>query len=394
MKSDFRPQSRKEFVFMIIILGSIVAVGPFTVDMYLPAFSAIAVSFNAPEPMVQLSLTSYFIGLALGQIFYGPIIDRFGRRIPLFVGLLIYIASSLACYFSSSVEHLIVLRFFQALGACATAVVPPAIVRDIFSPQECATVFSHLVLVMGLAPIVAPVIGNIFLTIFEWKTIFIFTTGFGIFCLILAYYTIPNGESLSHRDEMSNALKKYFGILHDRNFVVCTISNGLALAALLSYITGSPFVYLNFFHISSHGYSLFFCANAIGFMVIAQVNARLLKKFSIEEILAKIMFITSLAGGILIFVGYNEPTFWFLTSILFIFLMGLGIILPNSAALALSNQPKHTGSAAALLGTLQFGLATIASFLVSKFNDGTAFSMSLIVGGCGIGSYLIYRFFR
>jgi DHA1 family bicyclomycin/chloramphenicol resistance-like MFS transporter len=394
MSSDSPPQNKKEFIFLIIILGSIIAIGPFTIDMYLPAFTAIADSFGAPEPLVQLSLTSYFIGLALGQIFYGPIIDRFGCRIPLFLGLLIYIASSLACCFSSDIEQLIALRFFQAIGACACVVAVPAVVRDIFPPQECARIFSRLMLVFGIAPVVAPILGNIFLLKFGWESIFVFAAGFGIFCLGLAYYAVPAGRGPNPEDKITNALQKYFGILHDRNFVICALVNALTMSALLSYITGSPFVYLKFFNISSNGYSLFFCINAIGLAAIAQINAQFLKKFSIEEILGKALLIAALTGLALVFTGQNNPTFWSLTSTLFVFLMVIGVILPNSAALALANQAKHSGSAAALLGTIQFTLATIASFLVSEFNDGTAFSMSLLIGSCGVGACLVYRVFR
>ena len=183
--------SRRKFIFLILILGGVTAIGPLTIDMYLPAFSAIARGFNAPDNLVQLSLTTYFAGLAVSQLIYGPIIDRFGKKLPLFFGLCLFVITSIACCFVTSIEQLIVMRFFQAMGACIGVVVPRAIVRDIFSPQESARIYSHLMLVMGLAPILAPMIGSFVLVIFGWQAIFALLASFGVICLVVSYFTFP-----------------------------------------------------------------------------------------------------------------------------------------------------------------------------------------------------------
>lgn len=387
------PKSKKEFVFLIILLGSIIAIGPLSIDMYLPAFSTITQSFHTSESLVQLSLTSFFIGMAVSQILYGPIIDRLGKRTPLFFGIFVFVFSSIACCFANSIEQLVILRFFQAVGCCACMVIPRAIVRDIFSPQESARVYSHLMLVMGIAPILAPLFGSIILSHFGWKAIFVFLTAFGIFCLILSYLAIPETRGADENDEISRALKKYLGILKDRNFVICALSGGLAMSGLFSYITGSSFVYTEIFGLSAKEYSLVFASNSIGFVIISQVNARLLKKFPMQKILEKILFIPLICGITLIFIGDDQPTFWAITIPLFIMMASTGAIMPNTTALALANQGAHSGSASALLGTMQFIIATITSFSVSKLHDGTTFPLSLVFGICGILCFMVYKIF-
>ncbi len=394
MTSIHLPQNKKAFAILLLILGSVTAIGPLSIDMYLPAFSAIGFDFNAAESKVQLSLTAYFIGLALSQLFYGPITDRFGRKIPLFFGLTIFVFSSIACCFAHSIDQLIVLRFFQALGACAGMVVPRAIVRDIFTPQESARVFSHLMLVMGIAPILAPIVGSMLLIHFGWKSIFVFLAAFGILCLLVSYFAIPQTKGPNVDDKISGALKKYLGILQDRNFVICAVSGGLTMSGLFAYITGSPFVYLQYFELSAETYSLIFAINSVGFIVSAQINAYFLKKFSMRQILSKVIFIPAITGLALMFIGLNNPTFWPFTITLFIFLCGVGAIVPNATALALSNQSQYTGSASALLGMLQFSLATIASFTVSMLHDESTTSMIFVIGVFGIMACLVFKLFN
>jgi len=395
MQSQFHPQNKKEFIFLILILGSVIAIGPLTIDIYLPAFSVIAKTFAARESLVQLSLTTYFIGIAFGQLLYGPIIDRYGKKPPLFFGLTLFFFSSLACFFAKNIEQIIIFRFFQALGACACTVIPRSIVRDIFAPQESGRVFSHLVLVMGVAPILAPTIGNLLLINFGWRMIFAFLAAFSVFCLIVAWRAIPETRGFNPDEKIRDAFKKYLGILHDSHFVICTLTGGMMMGALFSYITGSPFLYLDFYQLSSTNYGVIFSINSIGFVISSQINARLLKKFSIEKLLAKIVYIPSIAGVALVAASFNDnPNFWSLSILFFIILCSCGMIMPNATALALASQPKHTGSAAALMGTIQFSLAAIASFLISKFNDGSALPLAIIVAGCTGLSFLIFKKFH
>src|SRR3989338_1731214 len=398
MSSQLHHQSKgapkKDSAVLIIILCSIVAIGPLTIDMYLPAFSAIAKSFDATDSLVQLSLTAYFIGITFGQLLYGPMADRFGKKPPLFFGLVLFVIASFFCYFSHSIEELIFWRFFQAVGACAGAVIPRAIVRDIFSPQESGRIFSHLILVMGIAPIIAPLLGNLFLITIGWQAIFGFLALFGIICLLTTKFLVPETRGANPDEKISHALKKYFGILHDRNFVISALSGGFAMAGLFAYITGSPFAYLKFFQTSPQNYGFIFVANAFGFVIAAQINAALLKKFSLTKVMSNAVFLPLIFGILLIFCGFYIPTFWIITLLFFAFLASVGAIVPTSSALALANQASHSVSASALFGTIQFIIATISSFAISKLHNGGIEITTSVVGFCAIASCLVYKIFK
>jgi len=392
MHQKFHPQNKKEFILLIIILGAIIAVGPLTIDIYLPAFSAIARDFAVSDAIVQLSLSTYFIGLAFGQIFYGPIIDRYGKKPPLFFGLILFLAASLLCSFATSINQIIILRFFQAFGACACTVVPRSIVRDIFSPQESARVFSHLLLVMGVAPIMAPLLGNILLEIYNWRAIFIFLALFAIFCLLLSHLKIPETRGFNEDEKISDGLKKYWGILHDKNFVINSIIGGFTMSSLFSYITGSPFLYLEFFEMSPRQYGYIFSINSIGFVIASQINAKILKKTPLNIALEKALWMPAIAALALIFIAPIYTNFYFVTFLFFITLCSCGMIMPNTSALALANHAQRSGSAAALLGTIQFILATIASLLISHLHDGSIMPTCIIVGVCGLMPLIISKF--
>jgi DHA1 family bicyclomycin/chloramphenicol resistance-like MFS transporter len=392
MQSQFQPQNKREFILLIIILGAIIALGPLTIDIYLPAFSAITKSFNANDATVQLSLSTYFIGLAIGQIFYGPLIDRYGKKPPLFFGLILYFVATIACVFATSIHQIIYLRFFQAFGACVCTVVPRSIVRDIFSPQEAGRVFSHLLLVMGVAPVMAPLIGNVLLEIYNWQAIFIFLSLFAIFCAILSYLKIPETTGFRSGEKISDGLKKYLGIMKDKNFVINALIGGLSMAGLFAYITGSPFLYIEFFEMTSRKYGYLFSINSIGFILASQINAKILKKTSLKIALDKILIFPAIAGLALIFAAPFLPNFYFVTILFFITLCSCGMIMPNTSALALANQAAHSGSASALLGTIQFILATIASILISYLHDGSLMPAALVVGVCSILPLMVNKF--
>ena len=382
--SSHRPKNKKDFVILLLVLGGIIALGPLTIDVYLPAFNAIGAEFKSSERLVQLSLTTYFIGITFGQIIYGPIVDRFGKKPPLFFGLVLFIFSSIGCYYCKNIEQLIVLRFFQAFGACACTVVPRAIVRDLFTPQESGRVFSHLILVMGAAPILAPLVGNILLEQFGWRSIFAFLSLFSVFCLLLAYRAIPETRGADENEKISKALRKYLGILRDRNFVRSSLTGGLMMAGLFAFVTGSPAIYLDFFNLSSRQFGLIFSLNSIGFVCASQINAYLLRRFSLESLFKKIIFLPLLVGILLLISAASNHDFLVITSLFFVFLFSCGMIFPNATALALANQAAHSGSASALLGTIQFALAACSSFLIGKIHDGSVVAVVLIVGSCGI----------
>ena len=390
MNSSVKNLNKKS---LLIVLGILIAIGPLTIDVYLPAFLQMSQSFDVVASKIQLTLTFYFFGIVLGQIFYGPIIDRFGKKPPLIFGLILFIITSLGCSFAQNIEQIIALRFLQAIGGCASIVVSRAIVRDIYSLQDSAKAFSNLILVMGLAPIIAPFIGNLILQNFDWKMIFIFLALYGVLCLILSIFLVPETSGFNNDEKIRHAFKKYFGILHDDNFLINALCGSTMMACLMSYMTASPFLYLEFFHTSTTFYSTVFSINAIGFIALSQINGYLLRKNKVENILNKLIYIPFIAGCCLILSVFIEQNLFLITFLIFILISICGAINPNTSALSLANQGKHTGSASALFGTIQFITATIFSLLINFFHDGTAKPICLIIGSCGVLCFLIKKIF-
>jgi DHA1 family bicyclomycin/chloramphenicol resistance-like MFS transporter len=376
---------------IILLLGALSAFGPLSIDMYLPALPQIAADFKVELANVQLSLASFFIGLALGQIFYGPITDRYGRKKPLYVGLAIYAFASFMCATSTNINSLIFFRFIQALGACAGMVIPRAVVRDKFHARESAKVFSLLMLIMGIAPILAPLLGGALAKYWGWRSIFWLLTVLSTCAIFGLALFLPETHTADVKIRFGQIFKTYFKILKNREFAGYTFSGGLAQSGLFAYITGSPFVFMEIFNLTPDNYGWIFGSNAFGLIFMSQVNGRLLKTYPPQKILSIIYSVMALLGVLLILDGIFKAPLLVLCVSLFLYLAIMGMIFPNSTACALSQQGAHAGSASALMGTLQFGLSAVFSTLVSHFHDGTMLPMTIIMGVCGIGSCLVYR---
>lgn len=379
------------FAILILLLASLTAFGPLSIDMYLPAFPAISENLNVPLSSVQLSLASFFIGLATGQIFYGPITDRFGRKKPLYFGLGIYALASLICAFTKNVEMLILFRFLQALGSCAGVVISRAIVRDLFTHQETARVFSLLMLVMGVAPILAPFFGGYISEYFGWRAIFALMVVVSLACMAMLALFLPETHQADQRVQIKDSLKNYLQIIKDRNFMGYALAGGAAQAGLFAYITGSSFVFINLFGIPAKSFGWVFGSNAIGLIVCSQINARLLKRLSYDVILDKIFVVLSVLGVLLATAGIFNWGFWGLAIPLFLFIAALGMTFPNATAGAMATQRKSAGSASALLGTLQYGIAAFSSALVSRLHNGTTLPMCATIGCCGVLALGLHR---
>jgi len=263
---------------ILLILGALSAFGPLAIDMYLPAFPLLAESFGTSVDHVQLSLAAYFIGLAIGQLVYGPLADRYGRRGPLLVGVTLFTLASLASAFAPSMDWLIGVRFVQALGGCAGMVVARAVVRDLCDPMTSAKVFSQLMLVMGLAPILAPVAGGALLASFGWPSIFILLTLFSAMCLVAVTLWLPETYPAGlPRQPMSGALGQYLRLFRDRFFIGHVLTGALCMAGMFAYITGSPFVFIELYGVKPEHFGWLFGVNAAGFILMAQVNVRLVR---------------------------------------------------------------------------------------------------------------------
>ncbi|MDH0731337.1 multidrug effflux MFS transporter [Pseudomonas sichuanensis] len=369
----------------LLILGALSAFGPLAIDFYLPAFPAMAHAFATDEKHVQTTLAAYFLGLSLGQLAYGPVADRFGRRIPLLFGVGLFTVASLACAYAPTLDSLIVARFVQALGGCAGMVLSRAIVSDKCDAVASAKVFSQLMLVMGLAPILAPMLGGVLVNVAGWQSIFLALSLFSGVCLLAVGLGLP--ESLpTHvpRQPLSGALRQYLRLLADRAFVGHALTGGIAIAGMFAYIAGSPFVFIKLYGVPPEHYGWLFGSNAAGFILMAQVNARLLAKRGPAFLLARAVWLYLAAALVLLAVAALHPAaLWPLLVPLFVCISSLGCIIPNASACAMSGQGARAGSASALMGCLQFSVAAGAAALVGVLHDGSAVPMALVISLCG-----------
>jgi DHA1 family bicyclomycin/chloramphenicol resistance-like MFS transporter len=371
---------------ILLILGALCAFGPMAIDFYLPSFPALARFFLTDVEHIQLSLASYFAGVAIGQLIYGPLADRFGRRKPLLGGLVLFTLASLACTLAPDLHWFIVLRFVQALGGCAGMVISRAVVRDLCDPLESAKVFSRLMLVMGVAPILAPLGGGFLLSQFGWQSIFYGLMIFGATCLLATLHYLP--ETLhgnAAKFPLKGSLVRYWVLLGDFQLIGHGLTGGVAMAGMFAYIVGSPFVFIELYGVSPGHYGWLFGVNAAGFIITAQFNGWLLRFHGPAYWLKYSVWVYCLAALALLAVACSEPnTLWALMPPLFIVIASLSCILPNSTACAMAGQAGQAGSASALIGSLQFSIAAGSSGLVGVLHDGSARPMAFVITLCGL----------
>ena len=395
VQPSIEPHTHVHYYRLALILGALTAVGPLAIDMYLPALPSIAREFGTAVSVVQSSLASYFIGIAVGQAFYGPLSDRLGRKPMLYLGLTLFMLSSIGCARAGSVDALIAFRFLQALGGCAPIVIPRAVVRDHFDQAGSVRMLSVLMLVMGLAPILAPLIGGQLLVNFGWRAVFWVLTGYAIFWLTVVATALP--ESLPPARRLRQPLKEVLGVywllIRDRRFMGYALSGALIFAGLLAYISGSPFVFIELFEVPPQRYGFYFGTNAIGIIVASQINRWLVGRVDTHRILDIILPVAMTAGIALVVDAYTGfGGFAGILVPLFCYIACHGFVLPNTTALAMAPHGKVAGSASALLGTFQFVLGAIAGSLIGSFSNGTAVPMAAVVAGCATTAFLANRF--
>jgi DHA1 family bicyclomycin/chloramphenicol resistance-like MFS transporter len=384
--------NKKEKNRLLLVLSLLAAIGPLSTDMYLPGFQIIALDLNTTIPRVGLSLTTYFFGLTLGQLFYGPLVDRFGRRKPLFIGLTLYTISTILCAFSPTVDWLILSRLFLALGGCVGMVVSRAIVRDFFDVEESARFLSTLMLIMGLAPIVAPLIGSAILIYFGWHFIFLSLLLYALVLLTGLFCFLPptRGEDISVKVSIKEVFKSYFMILREPTFLAFGLAGAITGASLFAYISGSPFVYMEIFGLSEQQYSWAFGINATGLMIGSQVNRLLLKKYSSKRITGyALVALSAIITILLIGVEFSIFTPFLSMAFIFLFIVMLGGLNPNTTALALSPFAKEAGRASALMGSIQMGTSALVSAVVSSLLSDSALPMLACMAFCAFGGLII-----
>jgi len=378
----------KSKFYLILILGMLTAIGPFSIDMYLPAFPDIAKSLNTNVAKVALSLSSFFIGISAGQLIYGPLLERYGRKKPLYFGLFIYLLASIGCAMANSINALIIFRLLQALGGCAGMVASRAIVRDLFEVKENAKIFSMLMLVVAVSPIIAPTLGGYVTAVVGWRYVFAILFGVALTIIAGVYFLLPESRSPDPNFSLrpKPIINNFKAVIIHPQFYTYALTGAISSAGLYAYISGSPHVFMEIFKVTEQQYGWIFALIAMGLIGASQVNTVLLKNYKSEEIIKMALIAQNIIGitlAVITFLGWGDL---FLTIFLiFVFLCCQGFIFPNTSALSLAPFAHSAGSASALLGAIQMfigaGISALVSFLQHYISP-----MTGVMACCSIGA--------
>jgi MFS transporter, DHA1 family, multidrug resistance protein len=377
--------------WLVIILGALSAFGPLSIDMYLPALPALGRDFGAATSETQLTLSACLLGLALGQMIAGPISDTLGRRRPLLIGVAAYALASLLCVVAPSIGALVGLRLVQGFAGAVGIVIARAVVRDLYSGVALARFFSLLMLVNGLAPILAPVIGAQLLRFTSWRGVFV---TLGVAGALLFFAATRLAETLPPGSRQTGGipatLTTFCRLLTDRSFVGYALAGGLAFAGMFSYISGSPFVLQGIYGVSPQEFSLFFSTNALGLVVAGQINGRLVGRVPVRRLLTVGLIGTAGGGMALLAVVVLGIGLVGILPALFLVVASLGFVFPNATTLALAGHPRTAGSASALLGVLQYAVGAVAAPLAGLSTGLTALPMALVIAAMGLAALLTF----
>ncbi len=367
---------------LILIIGALNTITPFTIDMYLPAFPKIAAGMHTDIQTVALSVSAYFFGFSLGQIFYGPLLDRFGRKPPLYVGLCFYILATIACALSTSITSFLAFRFLQALGGCVASVAAMAMVIDFFPADKSSRILSTLILILGASPLLAPTIGGLIVTAWSWPYVFVVLAIFAVLMIACVFFFLPEGQ----QPDRSISLKPkpiidgFKRVLFEPMFYVFTVAGSLSFAGLFVYVAGSPAIFMEEFSVSPRTYSFIFAGLSVGFISSSQFNHLLAKRFSSKQIFRTVLIFQASVAICFLMASITGncgfvPTLCFL----FLILACCGLTYPNAAAIALSPFKRNAGTASALLGFIQIGLGGFISACVGMLHMKGSLATALIM---------------
>ncbi|MFK7965172.1 MAG: multidrug effflux MFS transporter [Burkholderiaceae bacterium] len=377
------PQNTKRR--LTIILGMLTGFAPFSIDMYLAAFPAIANTLGSGVEQVQHSLAAFFVGIAAGQILYGPAIDRFGRRGPMLLGITIYVLTSITLIWAPNIESFIAVRFVQALGACGGMVVARAMIRDLYDVREAAIALSMMMAVVSLGPVVAPLLGSLVLSWSRWQAIFAFLGVYGVICFLLATRYLPEtlpAEKRSHNNPWQ-VLGTFSALLKRPPFMVPALTGGFAFAGVFAYITAAPFLLMSLYGLDERSFAWVFALIACFLIIATQINQRLLRRLMPHRIL-KIGVALNLLASIGLMAIHQTDSLPIMAVVLALWTCTLPLIGSNGTAVAMSQSGRYAGSASSIIGVTQFSLAGAVSFLVGFFHDGTAFPMAAVMMACSV----------
>ncbi|HYE55483.1 MAG TPA: multidrug effflux MFS transporter [Chitinophagaceae bacterium] len=379
--------------YLILILGLLTAIGPLSIDMYLPAFPEIATGLGTDVSRVMLSLSSFFIGISAGQFIYGPLLERFGRKKPLYAGLCLYLLASIGCALATSVDALILYRLLQALGGCAGMVASRAIVRDMFEVKENAKIFSTLMLVVAVSPIIAPTLGGYITALFGWRWVFVILIGVTILILAGIYFMLPESKAPDPGFSLraGSIVRNFLEIIKHPQFYTYAFMGAFAYGGLSAYVSGSPGVFMEIFGVSEKQYGWIFALIAVGIISASQFNNLALKKYSSEQIIRTAIICQSMIGLTMAALALFGLSNLYLTIMLiFLFLGCQGFIFPNASALSMASFGHNAGSASALMGGVQMAVGAGSSALVSLLHSRSALPMSGVMAFCSVTAFIIF----
>ncbi len=380
------------FSRIALILGLLSAIGPFAIDMYLPALPSIGHDLNAPDNLVQMSLLAFFIPFAIFQLLYGPIADMYGRKLPLYIGIGLFAVASVGCALANDIDTLIAFRFLQGIGGAAGMVVPRAIVRDMHTGVQAARLMSLLMLVFSISPILAPLTGSAVIAFYGWRGVFWAVTIAAFIGLILLSTQLKETRSKEDRAGSSfrSAMAAYRYLLADRNFMTLSFIGSFGISSFLVYLANSPFVLINHYGLTPTQYSFAFSVNAVSFFAVSQMTGRLGQRFGLVRVMR--VAVTGFAASMVALVaamGLGFEQLPVLVCLLFVGFGFLGLVIPTTAVLALEEHGAIAGTASALMGTLQFVTGAVAMVLASLVANGTAVPMSAAIAGCAVIAFLL-----
>lgn len=395
MQNHTGKRDKKQEKIILFVLGTMIALGPFSIDMYLPSFEFIAREFEETKASVAVSLTSYFIGLALGQLLYGPLMDKFGRKKPLLFGLGVYVLASLSCFYSPSLEWLIASRFFLALGASAGMVAAKAVVRDVFPPREVARAISFLMLIMGGAPIIAPTVGTLVISTYTWHYIFLILAIFALVIFTSILFFLP--ESTEPDNSVSLKPKKmalkYYDIFTNKIFFTFSLSGSLTVGVLFAYISHAPVLFEDFYRLSHTEFGYIFGINALGLIIGSQINRAVLKRYPVFRVTIINGILLSVLSALLLLNALLGANFYITFILVFLILFLLGFQNPNTTALSLVPFEKRAGRASALIGSLKMCFGAVVSYFIAEFSSISLMPLAAVVLICLLASlWLLFRF--
>lgn len=363
---------------LVLILSALMAITSLSTDIYLPAMPVMATDLQGDA---ELTITGFLIGFCIAQLVWGPVSDHFGRRLPLFIGMVLFIAGSVGCALSTDIVQIVFWRVFQALGACTGPMLARAMIRDLFSRTRAAQMLSTLMIIMAVAPIAGPLIGGQMIKVTSWHTIFWLLAIIGVLMLGSLFWleeTLPAEKRV--KASLSGAFANYAILLRNASFMRFTLCLTFYYVAAYAFITGSPFVYIRYFGVDPQHYGWLFAVNIIGLMAVSVVNRRLVHRYPLESLLRFAVFAATLAAVILAAAtGFGFGGIGLIVVAVFVFFSMNGIIAATSTACALDAVPNVAGSASALMGSLQYGSGIISSLLLALLSDGTPWTMGWIM---------------